>query len=151
PLVGFQVQTPSAIAGIVADKFAVLVDDTLVGAIAKEYSFQVRNVLKTVIDVSGSRGRFAVVLRQRHGTVAAARGLGLGPVVDLDWRQLGLHWVEGKKTIAIDGVAAVLLVDPAIVEEDALAIAIVENFVPALRAKVALFGGVGAGLIGCVF
>src|SRR5262249_36370353 len=90
--------------------------------------------------------RLAVVLGQRGRAIAAAGRLRLGPVVDLDRRQLALGRVEAEQAVAVDRVAAVFLVDPAVVEEDALAAWIVDELVPTLRAELALLGRIAAGL-----
>jgi hypothetical protein len=96
-----------------------------------------------VVNVSRRGGRFVVIFRQRERAITAAPGFELRPVINLDRRQRAGGGIETEQAVTVDRVTAVLLVDPAVVEKDALAIGIVNDLVPPLRGEPPLFAGAG--------
>ncbi len=135
-----QVEAPGVRTQVMAHQL-VLEQGRLVGAVAEEDGFQLGDVIEAVINVARTGRRLPVVFRQGQRAVTAFRRGALGPVVDLEWDEVGAGRIEAEQAVAVDRDAAVLLVVPAIVEQDALDIGVVNELVPAGVDPLAVFVG----------
>ena len=59
-----------------------------------------------MVDVARSGRRLLVIFGQRDRAIAPCLGLVLGPVVDLDGRELGAGRIEREQAIAVDSSPA---------------------------------------------
>src|SRR5262249_47490723 len=136
-------ELPRAVTEVMADQLAGFVDNRLIRAVAYIHRLTLGDIFEGMIDMPRRGRRFGIIFRQRERAIPAAFRLELRPVVDLDRCQRAGGGVEPEETVAVDRVAAVLLVDPAVVKEDAFAVGIVNNLVPPLRSETPLIVGAG--------